>query len=261
MKNYFNTMFIDLQLLKELDLNIDVDVAFLAGQTPPIKIFPTPNSSQLPYNEQLAMLESDYIKHYSYRGDLKYNEKMARSIGNKTGKSGTDEETCMYRVCRDRNRFFETRIKDDVLILGKILESMIERTTEMEKHLEKVLLESGETSLPNWDEIFEEATASGSSSEKNYETKAPAKSAKCAGNAKRQKERKINSVEQNSIGAMEQSHDYGQQMLTHEQAQMLVAQMMLARSLAHSNRIHVNPEYMNSTIRMTTESNQSPTEQ
>lgn len=225
-------------MLKELDLNIDVDVALLAGQTPPIKLFPTSNTSHLPYNEQLSMLESEYQKHYTYRGDLKYNEKMARSIGNKgKGKNAKDDETCMYRIFRDRNRFFETRIKDDVLILGKVLESMIERTTEMEKHLEKVLIDAGETDLPNWDELFEEVIASGSNSKQNSEIKCPAKGSKTA---KMQKEKGVNSIEQNSNAASNQASGYGQQAMTHEQAQMFVAQMILARSHSNSNRIHSN---------------------
>lgn len=220
-------------------MNIDVDVAFLAGQSPPLKVFPTPNTSYLPYNDQLSMLESEYQKHYTYRGDLKYNEKMARSIGNKEkGKNTKDDETCMYRIFRDRNRFFETRIKDDVLILGKILESMIECSAQMEKHLEKVLLDAGETDLPNWDELFEECIASGSNSKQNLNNKCSVKGTKTAAGAKKQKERETNSIEGNSNTASDQTNEYGQQSMTHEQAQMLVAQMLLARS--HSNRIHLN---------------------
>lgn len=237
-------------MLKELNLNVDVDVALLAAQTPPIKIFPTPNTSHLPYNEQLTALEADYIKYYEYRGDLKYHEKMKRPITTKgTGKSA--EATCLYRVCRDKIRFFDTRIKDDVLILGKILESMIERTSEMEKHLENVLLEAGEKQLPNWDEFYEEI-AHNDTPEPKKNVKVVPKSSKAtkksAAAARKSKDKKIAEIK-NLIAAPKQSDDQNQPMLTHEQAQMLVAQMMFARSLAHGNRIHSNAEHSNAVNR------------
>lgn len=229
--------YFSLKLLKELDLNVDVDVAFLAAQTPPIKIFPASNTTHLPYNEQMATLESDYIKYYEYRGDLKYHEKMKRSISAK-GIVKSADESCLYRVCRDKKSFFETRIKDDVLILGKILESMIERTSEMEKHLENVLLEAGEKELPNWDKLYEELAHNTTPEPKNSgevdaaKTKTTKRSA--AGRKPRGKK----------IAAPNQSNgDQNPPVSTHEQNQMLVAQMMLARSLAHGNRIHSNGEH------------------
>lgn len=221
-------------MLKELDLNVDVDVAFLAAQTPPIKIFPTPNTSHLPYNTQLTALESEYIKYYEYRGDLTYNENMKRSI-TKTENGKNAERTCLYRVCRDKNRFTDTRIKDDVLILGKILESMIERTSEMEKHLENVLLDAGEKELPNWDELYEEAAAHIAVvvSKKNYEKKVVPKNTegpKVSATARKLKSKRIVVKKQSLFVASNQMNAQNQPQLTQEQAQMLIAQMMLARS-------------------------------
>lgn len=217
--------------MKELELNIDVDVAYLAGQSPPIKVFPKENSTHLPYNEQMNMLESDYLKYYSYRGDLKYNEKMARSVSRKGKGKCAEEETCMYRVCRDKNRFYEARIKDDAVILGKILESMIERTSEMEKHLEKVLQDSGEKIMPNWDELFG-YDGDSTDSQVAKETLKGSKVAKKSPNADRE----------------QQQTPEPMMNLTHDQAQMMVAQMMLARSFAQPNRMQWNAQYLNSII-------------
>lgn len=229
-------------------MNIDADVAFLAGQNPPIKVFPKENSSHLPYNVQMAMLETDYLKYYSYRGDLKYNEKMARSVGKKgKGKCGEDE-TCMYRVCRDKNRFYEARIKDDALILGKILESMIERTSEMEKYLEKVLHDAGEKTMPNWDELFEYGGGNtGSHAEK--ETKQCSKDLNKSGplDSNRAPEQ-YEQPHQQHQQQLQQQQQTNQPMMTHDQAQMLVAQMMLARSFAQPNRLQWNAQYLNSII-------------
>lgn len=218
------------QLLKELDMNIDVDVAYLAGQNPPIKLFPKENSIQLPYIEQMEQLKSEYLKHYSYRGDLNYNEKMARSVG-KSGKVKCgEEETCMYRVCRDKNRFYQARIKDDALILGKILESMIERTSEMEKYLENVLRDAGETTMPNWDELFEYNGAI-SNAQVGTDT------------AKYFKNDSSKRSSSNTSAAPQQQN---QPMMTHDRAQMLVAQMLLARSIAQPNRLQWKAQYLDS---------------
>lgn len=247
---FFNEIHFYSQILKEMDLNVDVDVAFLAAQTPPIKIFPTPNTSQLPYNKQLAALEADYLKYYSYRGDIKYNEHMKRAIVKK-GDSKSDDTNLSYRISRDKSRFFETRIKDDVLILREILKSMIERTSEMEKYLENVLLANGEKELPNWDELYEEAahnaaivdqhvTVSGENNEVEMEPTA-SKKRKASATTRKPKAKKIATIKPNFVAAPNQLNDSNQPMLTHEQAQKLVAQMMFQRSLAHANRIHSNP--------------------
>lgn len=225
-----------------------MDVAFLAGQTPPIKILPTQNTSHLPYNEQVSMLEADYLKYYSYRGDLKYNEKMARSIKKEGKGKCTEEETCMYRVCRDKNRFFETRIKDDVLILGKILESMIERTSEMEGYFDRVLFESGEKEMPNWDDLFSDGIANThkvivDDAEKIASNNS--KGTKSVGGAKRKK-RDDKSVQQKSQPKRRKLHIHSKPpTLTHNQAQMLVAQMMLARrSIGQINRVQFPDDYI-----------------
>lgn len=239
------------QLLKELDLNVDVDVAYLAAQTPPIKIFPTPNTSDLPYNRQLAALEADYLKYYEYRGDMTYNENMKRSIV-KTGPATSGDSTCLYRVCRDKTRFCETRIKDDVLILGKILASMIERTSEMEKHLEQVLLDNGEKELPNWDELYEEishnagaaAVPGGSDEKKEAPKKANGRKVPTA--ARKPRGKKIAAMKQNLIAAApHQLNDQNQPEMTQEQAQKFLAQMIIARSHSHGNRIHSNSDHSN----------------
>lgn len=246
-----------LQLLKELDLNVDVDVALLAAQTPPIKIFPASNTSHLPYNEQMATLESDYIRYYEYRGDLKYHEKMKRCNITK-GIVKSADASCLYRVCRDKKSFFETRIKDDVLILGKILESMIERTSEMEKHLENVLLESGEKELPNWDKLYEEIAHNTTPEPKNDgDVQVMPKITKRSATARKPRGKKIAEIKQNLIAAPNQSNgDQSQPVSTHEQNQMRVAQMMLARSLAHGSRIHSNGEHSYAASRPGTASEQ-----
>lgn len=110
------------------------------------------------------MLETEYTKHYAYRGDLVYNENMARAVKKtKTTKTtavkkdiSNDRVKLGNRVSRDKKRFLENRTKDDVVILRKILSLMIVRTSEMEKHLEKVLAGSGVKIMPNWDELFGE---------------------------------------------------------------------------------------------------------
>lgn len=238
--------------MKELELNIDVDVAFLAGQTPPVKVFPTQNTSNMSYKEQVSLLETDYLKYYSYRGDLKYNEKMARTI-KKDGKGKcSEEETCMYRVCRDKNRFFETRLKDDVLILGKILESMIDRTAQMEKKLENVLTESGEKKMPNWDELFNDGADETAKLNVNDVKKMPLnnpKEVKRVGGAKR-KEQDVKTAEQKSKPKRRRMNQSLPPTMTHEQAQMLVAQMMLSRSFGQANRIQLPADYTDSVIQM-----------
>lgn len=203
-------------------MNIDADVAFLAGQNPPIKVFPSVNSSHLPYNEQLAQLKSDYLKHYSYRGDLTYNEKMARSLGSENVKRNKGDSS-NYRVIRDKNRFFEARIKDDALILGQILESMIERTSEMEKYLENVLCDNGEKNMPNWDELFE---YDGVNSDVLVETNGAKYSKKDSTNTSR-----------SDLSAVSQQVQHQQQPTEQQQqtSSKLVAQMLLARSFAQSN--------------------------
>lgn len=126
-----------------LDLNLDVDVAFLCSQEPPIKLFPTPNTSKLPYAEQIELIEEEYRKYYVNDGDIPYSSKMARPIGD-------DEDTLTpfqllekqsgafaSRVSRDKTHFFLNRIKDDALILGKIFESAIERLADMESFINK----------------------------------------------------------------------------------------------------------------------------
>lgn len=132
----------------------------MLGQTPPIKIFPTPHTSHLPYNEQSAIVEADYAKYYEYRGDLPYNENMRRAICKTANKNEQKEKRAekllASRVCRDRNTFVERRALDDVVILTEVLKSMIETTAEMEKFMENVLLDAGETDLPNWDEIYDD---------------------------------------------------------------------------------------------------------
>lgn len=237
-----------LQLLKELDLNVDVDVAFLAAQTPPIKIFPSSNTSHLPYDEQMAILETDYIKYYEYRGDMKYHEKMKRSISVSKATGRSADATISYRVCRDKKSFFEARIKDDVIILGKILESMIERTSEMEKHLENILREGGEKELPNWDKLYEDTAQNTTPKLKNDDkvkvVPKTSKNTKRSATTQKPKVKKIAEIKQNLIAAPNQLNgDQNQPTMTHEQNQMLVARMMLARSLAHSNRIHSNGEH------------------
>lgn len=138
-----------------MDLNIDVDVAYLASQSPPINIFPTPGTSDLPIPRQGILLEASYVKYYEFRDDLTYNEKMARSLKKMDPTKLTDDEqTTGYRVCRDKNRFFEVRCNDDGVILAHVLESTIDTVIDMEKHLEKVLHEAGETEMPDWDAIF-----------------------------------------------------------------------------------------------------------
>lgn len=203
-------------------MNIDADVAFLAGQNPPIKVFPSVNSTHLPYNEQLAQLKSDYLKHYSYRGDLTYNEKMARSLGSENVKRNKGDSS-NYRVIRDKNRFFEARIKDDALILGQILESMIERTSEMEKYLENVLCDAGEKNMPNWDELFE---YDGVNSDGLDETNG----AKCS-------KKDSKNTSRSDLSAVSQQVQLQQQPTEqqHQTSSMLVAQMLLARSFAQSN--------------------------
>lgn len=243
-------------------MNIDVDVAFLAGQTPPIKVFPTQNTSTLSYKEQVSLLESDYLKYYSYRGDLKYNEKMARSIKKEGKGKCTEEETCMYRVCRDKHRFFETRIKDDALILGKVLEAMAERTSEMEKYLEKVLIESGEKKLPKWDEMFNSDVGDSSKINAKDDKKKPSndlKANKSVGATKR-KERDVKSVEQKSKAKRRRSNSHSQPTtMTPEQARMIVAQMMLARGNGQPNRVHLPPKYIASVVKVSNE--EKPTEE
>lgn len=225
--------------MKELDLNVGVDVAFLAAQTPPIRVFPSPITSKLPYNDQVAALESDYIRYYSYRGDLKYNENMKRSFSKmENGKSG---ETCLYRVCRDKNRFFESRIKDDVRILAKILESMAERTAEMEKHLENVLLQNGEKELPNWTELYAELKKKSTDPKKSdaAEVVAEKTSKKGSASARKSKDRRI---AQNAIASTSQKNGQNQrEVLTHDGAQKLVAKMML-------NRTHLNAAQLEALI-------------
>lgn len=223
-------------------MNVDVDVAFLAAQTPPIRIFPASNTTHLPYNEQMASLEADYIKYYEYRGDLKYHEKMKR-LGLISAKNA--DASCLYRVCRDKKSFFETRIKDDVLILGKIFKSMIERTSEMEKHLENVLLEAGEKELPNWDKLYEEISNNTTPKPKNNaNVKVVPKTTKRSAARRKPRGKKIAEMKQNLVAAPNQLNgDQNPPASTHEQNQMLVAQMMLARSLAHGSRIHSNGEH------------------
>lgn len=224
-------------MLKELDLNVDVDVAFLAAQTPPIRIFPASNTAHLPYNEQMAFLESDYIKYYEYRGDLKYNEKMKRLGSISTnGIEKSADASCLYRVCRDKKSFFETRIKDDVLILGKILESMVERTSEMEKHLENVLLEAGEKELPNWDKLYEELANNTTSEPKRIgEVNGVPKATKRPTTGRTSRGKKIAEMKQDLIAASNQQNG--------DHNQMRVARIILARSLSHGSRIHSNSEH------------------
>lgn len=241
--------FLFFQALKELDLNIDADVAFLAGQNPPVKIFPTQNTSHLPYNEQVSVLEADYLKYYSYRGDLKYNEKMVRSIKNEGKGKCSEEDTCMYRVCRDKNRFIEARIKDDVLILGKVLESMIERTSEMEKHIEGVLVESGEKEMPNWDELFIDSADENTKIDINDVKNMPLCDSKATRSVRATK-RKGKSTEQKPQPKRKRSHIQNQQSkMTHNKAQMLVAQMILARSFGQPNRVQLPADFVKSVIK------------
>lgn len=242
-----------------MDLNIDADVAFLAGQTPPVKIFPTPNTSDLPYNEQMSLLESEYMKYYSYRGDLKYNENMARSIKkSKTTKVSGEDDTCGYRVCRDKNRFFENRIKDDVLILSKILDLMIVRTSEMEKHLERKLTDAGEKTMPNWDKLFREDD---DSDDENTESKdddleqpkeeqdVQMEEQKATGAAKR-KRKTSKSTGKSSKSKFRKLNTPGPHIMTHSQAQGLVAHMILSRSLRHSKRLHFSSEYLSQIVQI-----------
>lgn len=158
-----------------MDVNINVDIAYLSSQTPPINVFPTPNTSHLPYNEQIALLESDYTTYYEYRGDLKYCAKMARKIQKtkptkpkkrlsknaeeieNTEKEEEEKDELRLlagRICRDKKNFFGTRIHDDNIILERILDAMIEENAAMEEYLENILIKNGELELPNWDEMF-----------------------------------------------------------------------------------------------------------
>lgn len=229
--------------MKELKLDINVDVAFLAGQTPPLRIFPTQNTSNLSYKEQVSLLESDYLKYYSYRGDLKYNENMARSIKKEGKGKCTEKETCMYRVCRDKNRFFETRLKDDVLILGKILESMIKRTSQMENRLQNSLIKSGEKKMPNWDEMFNEDVDDAS---KVDAVKTPMKAVKGVGAAKRKAQNAESTEEKSKPKRTKQNNQSTPPTMSHNQAQMMVAQMMLDRSFGKANRVPLPPGLLNS---------------
>lgn len=225
-------------------MNVDVDVAWLAAQTPPILIFPSPNTTHLPYDKQVEVLEMDYDKYYEYRGDLKYNENMKRSIKKKEPGKNSDAG-CLYRVCRDKNRFVENRIKDDVLILGKILESMIERTSEMEKHLENVLLQAGEKELPNWDELYEEVAHSTTPEPKPNDEAIVVPKRKSV-TARKPRGKKVAEMNQNLIATPNQSNNQSPTVLTPEQAQILIAQMMSPRMMsaqmmsAQSNAEHPN---------------------
>lgn len=86
--------------------------------------------------------------------DEKSNDETSNDGTSNDGKSSKNK-AMGCRISRDKCRFFETRIKDDAAILGKVLQSMIERTSQMESRMKKWLLEKGETNIPNWDEMFE----------------------------------------------------------------------------------------------------------
>lgn len=155
-----------------MNLDIDIDMEFLAAQTPPVQLFPTPNTSHLPYNEQAALLETEYTAYYEYRGDIQYRENMARNIEqskeikpNKRPRKYTDEtdvekderRLIAGRISRDKKKFFTARIEDDNIILRQIFDAMLERTAEMELFLEGKLLENGHTELPVWNELLEDS--------------------------------------------------------------------------------------------------------
>lgn len=147
--------------MKQMELKIDVDVAYLASQSPPILIFPESTSLNESFQKKIETLEATYGNYFEYRDDLGYNEKMARSIKKTISKKETEKETeqdktCGFRICRDKNRYFETRVKDDATLLTKIFESAIKNSVRMEGYLENVLLSVGETEMPNWDDIFNE---------------------------------------------------------------------------------------------------------
>lgn len=145
-----------------MKLNINADIAYLASQSPPIKVFPARGTAHLKYDQKSAALRAEYAKYYEFR-DLPYNENMKRALLKTTNKQETQEqiEKRLFgsRVCRDKTAFFDRRIGDDVVILTKILESMIETTAEMEKFIEKVFLDAGQTELPPWDEIYADLKA------------------------------------------------------------------------------------------------------
>lgn len=81
-----------------------------------------------------------------------------------------------------------------------MLHFMIERNSEMEKLLKQVLLDAGETSLLNWDDLFVDVIALGSNSKENAEIKHPVK------NNADESTLKVNSAESIVIVTSDQLH-------------------------------------------------------
>lgn len=145
-----------LQLLTEMELNVGADVAFLAAQTPPILIFPTPNVADLPYDVQCEQLKEDYEKYYEYH-EVAYNPNMVRKIAKTKSIDPTDaEKNDASRVCRDKNLFFDGRIEDDGVILGESFKWMLAQMAKMENFMQEVFEGIGEQSHTHWDKLYQE---------------------------------------------------------------------------------------------------------
>lgn len=165
-----NNIFFGKQIFRKLDLNVGVDLEFLCTQTPPIRIFPTPKTQHLPYLKQLELLEDEYKSCFLNRGDVPYNDNMAR-MDNMAPEMdisldflNQEFRSFASRVCRDKMRFFLRRVSDDSLIVGKIFEGMVERLCAMEKFMNDILIEANEE-IEDWDDLWGDASDCESSDE------------------------------------------------------------------------------------------------
>lgn len=124
-----------------------MDLEYLASLSPPINIFPISNIHDS-IKSRIKNLEKYYNEFYVDDGNIPYNAKMARTLGNHDITDTSQHEkkrnaANQSRTSRDKVRFVTARTADDSKILSTIFTSQLDYIIALEKDMNDMLIDCG----------------------------------------------------------------------------------------------------------------------
>lgn len=128
-------------------LNGNINLEFLSLLSPPINIFPLASDDDS-IKARIETLEQYYSDYYVDDGNIPYNSKMARSVGDRDVADASKIEkrrriADSSRISRDRLRFVTTKIADDSEIISAVYQAKLEYIVNLEKELNDALNMNG----------------------------------------------------------------------------------------------------------------------
>lgn len=122
---------------QNFDLNDEVDLDSLISGLPALRIHPSPGYYDLTIQQQTQQLEDEYKEEYIKPDRVPYNKNMARQFP--SAQAHTLEELKKKRnqaeasrLSRDRNKYYRSRMEQDIEILTKVLEGHMKRLANIE---------------------------------------------------------------------------------------------------------------------------------